>query len=249
MRSIRNRQQHQQRQQTGIVPCDALTAEISLCSSGRAHSSRTIVLAVLATMLTWSVAVVNAFTGNVVTVGVSNGGSIHHRRPAWDSGAQESVMSVAALHASTAAEGDYGDEAFQRKNATRKKFGLSPLTRQQYDEVAVQIQALEQQQRDKASAMASSTSAESRRRAEQQGADRDSGQGLLSFRRNNNGMRSSNTCETNDDCERPQVCCDLVFRKMCCSTGMGIFDGNGSNGQRVKLIPAVVTVPVRPGDY
>ena len=34
-----------------------------------------------------------------------------------------------------------------------------------------------------------------------------------------------NGCESNFDCERPQVCCDVGFKKICCSNGLGIVDG------------------------
>ena len=34
-----------------------------------------------------------------------------------------------------------------------------------------------------------------------------------------------NGCESNFDCERPQVWCDVGFKKICCSNGLGIVDG------------------------
>ena len=35
------------------------------------------------------------------------------------------------------------------------------------------------------------------------------------------GMRRD-ACETNYDCERPMVCCDLLVARVCCSSGLGI---------------------------
>jgi len=44
------------------------------------------------------------------------------------------------------------------------------------------------------------------------------------------------TCESNFDCERPEVCCDLGFRKMCCSSG--------SMAKNLQVEYAYATVPV-----
>ena len=44
------------------------------------------------------------------------------------------------------------------------------------------------------------------------------------------------TCESNYDCPRPQVCCDLGFKKMCCSSGKGIFEPQ----QQLQRIPVQV---------
>lgn len=50
--------------------------------------------------------------------------------------------------------------------------------------------------------------------------------------KNNNNFLSNifggvlkNGCESNFDCERPEVCCDVGFKKICCSNGLGIVDG------------------------
>ena len=29
-------------------------------------------------------------------------------------------------------------------------------------------------------------------------------------------------CESNYDCERPQVCCDFIVKKECCASGVGV---------------------------
>ncbi len=46
-----------------------------------------------------------------------------------------------------------------------------------------------------------------------------------SFLSNIFGGALKNGCESNFDCERPQVCCDVGFKKICCSNGLGIVDG------------------------
>merc|ERR1712232_1547005 len=51
------------------------------------------------------------------------------------------------------------------------------------------------------------------------------------------------TCENNFDCERPEVCCDFGFKKMCCTSGQSVFNGSQSlYGQ-----PAFVPVPADVG--
>jgi len=41
------------------------------------------------------------------------------------------------------------------------------------------------------------------------------------------------TCESNYDCSRPEVCCDLVFKKICCDSGVM----NRNMQQEMQLIP------------
>lgn len=54
------------------------------------------------------------------------------------------------------------------------------------------------------------------------------------------------TCESNDDCERPLVCCDLVVASICCSSGMMIGPPQSSALQR-QAIPIPIPVPVDTG--
>jgi len=54
------------------------------------------------------------------------------------------------------------------------------------------------------------------------------------------------TCESNDDCERPLVCCDLVVASICCSSGMMIGPPQASALQR-QAIPIPIPVPVDAG--
>jgi hypothetical protein len=49
----------------------------------------------------------------------------------------------------------------------------------------------------------------------------------------------NDTCETNFDCERPQVCCDFIFQKRCCSSG----------GLVGREMPRLVPVPADNPSY
>jgi len=57
--------------------------------------------------------------------------------------------------------------------------------------------------------------------------------------------RTPQSCESNYDCERPLVCCDLLVARVCCSSGMMI-GAPPSLGLQPELIP--VPVPVDADD-
>ena len=48
------------------------------------------------------------------------------------------------------------------------------------------------------------------------------------------------SCESNYDCERPEVCCDLMFGTVCCNGGMMIPTTDGA----VALQPQAIPIPV-----
>ena len=48
-------------------------------------------------------------------------------------------------------------------------------------------------------------------------------------------------CETSYDCERPEVCCDLLFGTICCSGGMMI---PTVDGPQMGLQPQAIPIPV-----
>jgi len=126
-----------------------------------------------------------------------------------------------------ASEGDFqhplfDQEAFDRKNASRKKFGVPPLTPDEYVEIQAQVRDMEM-----AAAQRQKTATTTVKPKKQKG--------------NNNlfgkmfGNILQDTCESNFDCERPEICCDLGFKKMCCSSGMRVFDPQ----------PGLQRIPVR----
>lgn len=120
-----------------------------------------------------------------------------------------------------ASDGDYShplfdQEAFEKKNASRKKFGVPPLTPDEFVQIQAQVKEMEsaQQEKQKTLSGSSSSSTEIAKSKESKG----------NILNRMFGNILQNTCETNYDCERPEVCCDLGFKKMCCSSGMRVFD-------------------------
>merc|ERR1712160_104981 len=104
---------------------------------------------------------------------------------------------------------------------SRRRFGLKPITPEEFIQIQVQVEELESVQQEKASAAAQSTNemAEPKQKNKLFG--------------NLFGGVLQDTCESNWDCERPEVCCDLGFKKMCCSSGMKIFDPQ----PQMRLVP------------
>lgn len=109
----------------------------------------------------------------------------------------------------------YDSDAFQRKNASRKKFGMPPLTPEEFIKIEEEVRAMDAMNKKKASYLAEKLA--------QQNTDKKKKED--SFLSNIFGGVFKNGCESNFDCERPQVCCDVGFKKICCSNGLGIVDG------------------------
>jgi len=129
-------------------------------------------------------------------------------------------------------------EAFEKKNISRKKFGLKPLSPEEYIKVEEEVKQMEVQQRQRAAA-SSQAAAELAAKKEKQNRPNFFDKVL--------GNVLKDTCEDNYDCERPEVCCDFGFKKMCCASGMGIVNGP----QSLEGQPALVPVPIEPSppDY
>mmetsp|Transcript_16552 Transcript_16552/g.35963 ORF Transcript_16552/g.35963 Transcript_16552/m.35963 type:complete len:455 (-) Transcript_16552:278-1642(-) len=109
----------------------------------------------------------------------------------------------------------YDRDALQRKNASRKKFGMPPLTPEEFVAVEEEVRAMDAINKKKAAYLAEQI-------AQQNANNKKKEDGFLS---NIFGGVLKNGCESNFDCERPQVCCDVGFKKICCSNGLGIVDG------------------------
>lgn len=125
-------------------------------------------------------------------------------------------------------------DAFERKNASRKKFGLEPLTPDEYEEIEDQVQELvqqQQQQHQQQQATSASVTTPVPEKKE-------------NFLSKLFGNVLEDTCESNYDCTRPQVCCDFGFTKKCCTSGMLV--GN-DHGLRQKDKYQRATVPVVAG--
>eukprot|EP00557_Chaetoceros_sp_GSL56_P002197 CAMPEP_0176500782 /NCGR_PEP_ID=MMETSP0200_2-20121128/13781_1 /TAXON_ID=947934 /ORGANISM="Chaetoceros sp., Strain GSL56" /LENGTH=356 /DNA_ID=CAMNT_0017899565 /DNA_START=567 /DNA_END=1634 /DNA_ORIENTATION=- len=117
-------------------------------------------------------------------------------------------------------------DKFNKKNASRKKFGLAPITEAEFVQIEEKTRELEQVQRQKAAATASSA------------AEMTKGQG---GEKKGNFMGKffdsvlKDTCQSNFDCERPEVCCDFGFKKMCCRSGMQVFNGVPGQPQPIPV--------------
>lgn len=125
----------------------------------------------------------------------------------------------------------FNQEAYDKKNNYRKRFGLPPITPEEYVRIETEVQELAMAQRQKADAMSSDSAAEM---AKQQ-----SNKGSLGKNMFNKflGNILEDTCESNYDCERPEVCCDLGFKRMCCRSGLGVYNGVPPN-MRLEPVPA-----------
>jgi len=122
----------------------------------------------------------------------------------------------------------FDEKAFQKKNKSRQKFGLKPITEAEFVQIEIKTKELEKAQRQKAASISSA--------AEMNMSKEDAKKG--NFMNKLFGNLSKDTCQDNWDCQRPQVCCDFGFKKMCCSSGMKVF--NGLPGQSLQKIPVRV---------
>lgn len=123
-------------------------------------------------------------------------------------------------------------DAFERKNASRKKFGLKPLSAEEFMEIEQQVKQLDVQQKQKLEQMTAASEMEME---------------LKEKKKKNNflsrmiGDALTDGCTSNYDCERPQVCCDFGFKKICCASGMKVLNGMPQMER--------ATVPVVAGRY
>lgn len=118
-------------------------------------------------------------------------------------------------------------EALDAKNRSRKKFGMDPLTPEQFVVLQTQIREMEVELAENQQQRAAEEAVEQQAREKEQSS-------LKGF------MASvlQDTCESNYDCEQPQVCCDFGFKKMCCSSGKTNRDLRGEYAH----IPVPVTI-------
>lgn len=118
-------------------------------------------------------------------------------------------------------------EAFERKNASRKKFGLDPLTPEEFQEIQAQVEQMDIHQRSRARASTTTTTNPPKKE-----------KGFLGklF-----GDVLQDTCESNFDCTRPEVCCDFGFTKKCCTSGMLV--GDHPHARQPATVPVVAGYP------
>lgn len=125
-------------------------------------------------------------------------------------------------------------DSLESKNRSRKKFGLPPLTPEDFLRLESHIKAMdaEQQVKRRQQQQAAAAAAAAKEEQKKQNTIWDK---LL-------GSVKVDVCESNFDCERPKVCCDFGFQKICCASGSPVL------GQQQQQ-PALVPVPVETQDY
>lgn len=160
--------------------------------------------------------------------------------------ASRSRLTAMSSSASSEADGSGSDQnlshidasnaaALEKKNMARKKFGLKPIGMEEFLEIEKQVKELDMQQQKKAAAAA--TEAMELERARQQKENRGGFLGKLF------GEALKDTCESNYDCERPEVCCDFGIKKMCCSSGLHITDGFNNRQGQLAEVPVPIYNP------
>lgn len=111
----------------------------------------------------------------------------------------------------------FNEEAFKTKNLSRKKFDLPAISESEFIQIEAETQKLQATQQLKAAEYNAAAAAAAQARENKKKSDNSLFNRIL-------GNIRQDTCESNFDCERPEVCCDFKFKKMCCSSGQGVFN-------------------------
>jgi hypothetical protein len=113
-------------------------------------------------------------------------------------------------------------DAYELKNKSRKKFGLKALTPEEFLELQENVKAMAAQQQQLQQAATATSVPKSKKSP-----------GF--FEKIMGGLTPAiNTCESNFDCERPEICCDFGFQKRCCMSGTPV--------GKLQLVPVPVTI-------
>ena len=147
---------------------------------------------------------------------------------------------------SSSSSGDEGTaaidwDALDRKNKSRQKFGLQPMTPEEFLNVQARVQAL-----DAAQQLKFQQQQQQQQLAEQQAQQEEQEQTKAGVLEKLLGRVLSSTspqedvCESNYDCVRPQVCCDFGFSKRCCTSGSPVL------GNQWATVPVPVETPENP---
>ena len=118
--------------------------------------------------------------------------------------------------------------AFDAKNKSRQKFGLQPLSVEEFVNIENQVEQLARTQQEAIQ--------EAKLLAQQQQAEKEAAAGPSIFDKVfGSVMKNLDTCESNFDCVRPQVCCDYVFAKKCCTSGSPILSNTSKQLQYARI--------------
>jgi hypothetical protein len=148
--------------------------------------------------------------------------SMAYRQPAAATPALFSSPSPAniMIHSDNSDDDPFTTVEFQQalalKNASRQKFGVKPLSPQEFLSLQSQVQQLEQEQLVKRQQQQQAAAAAAALPKQKQP--------LANFAKQLFSSVTDDTCHSNLDCESPKICCDLGFKKMCCSSGMKILE-------------------------
>merc|ERR1719464_132750 len=126
------------------------------------------------------------------------------------------------------------NKALEQKNEFRKKFGLKPINMEEFVELQREVAAIDNQQKKKAAVAAIELE-----QAKQSKENKSGGFFGKMF-----GNVLEDTCQSNYDCVSPEVCCDFGFKKMCCSSGMLVFNSPPpSRYGQLAEVPVPITNP------
>jgi len=131
-------------------------------------------------------------------------------------------------------------DALERKNVSRQKFGMKPLTPEEFVQLQSTVQEMDAAQQAKRQEQLRQKQLQEREEAKLQEEQQQ--------QRSNNVLNKlfgnvlKDTCQDNFDCERPQVCCDFGFKKMCCASGSPVL------GSQLALVPVPVETADDPGN-
>jgi len=139
-----------------------------------------------------------------------------HSKSLFSDSPKQTRSSLAALSATPSTSRDNSSEsternldwdAFEQKNKSRKRFGMKPLTPDEFRSLETKVKELESKQIAKFPASNDATQMPPKKSP------------VKGFLTKVFGEVFEDTCESNWDCERPEVCCDFKFTKKCCSSG------------------------------
>ena len=118
--------------------------------------------------------------------------------------------------------------AYDAKNKSRQKFGLKPLSVEEFLHIERQVEQLAHVQQEAVQ--------EAKSLARRQQAEKETAAGPSLFDKVfGSVMKNMDTCESNFDCERPQVCCDYIFAKKCCSSGSLVLSDSSQQLQYARI--------------
>jgi len=138
-------------------------------------------------------------------------------------GRKKQSVGVKSFRISSMASDDVTlDAMWERRNESRKKFGMKPLSRDEF----IMLQEKTRMQAEK-------QRIEFRNQKSQRPSQSPN---MASILETILGVAVPQVCESNDDCPSPnEVCCDFLFQKVCCYNGV----------KEPQQKPALIPVPVK----